>query len=330
VHKLLTTYSKFNVDTNNRLHPNYKIHGTATGRLSSSEPNAQNFPHEVCDIFVAPPGKVIIKADYSNIEVRVLAYMTGEQTLIDALESGKNIHDLNTQLLFNLKKGDKGFDEARRACKIFVFGIMYGGTVEGIYKRVIAEVPKLQITLSSFKKAADKFFNNLTSFKAWCKRVQDEAMASRTSVTAFGRKRIMLGTEDEIKRQALNTPIQGTAGEIAEMAIIESHWQLQMHSSWDAKLICTVHDSILVEANEATALETASLLKDIMEKEVVINGRCCKFPVDIEIGPSWGKTKKIEESELAGSARNNRRINGKVAGKPAARKATGGGKAGRT
>jgi len=293
-HKLATTYSKYPIGDDGRVHPSYKIHGTATGRLSSSEPNAQNQAGPVLNVFVAGPGNVIVKADYSNIEVRVMAYLANEQVLIDALESGMNIHDVNTKIMFGIDETHPDWKNIRRAAKVFVFGRSYGGTVEGIYREVITQVPEVRLTLAKFKEADQKYFEKLSSYALWCEKQKKIARETRTVMTAFGRKRFLLGTLDEIERQALNTPTQGTAGEIAEMAIIELDAYIRKHPEVDARMICTVHDSILCEVPQRNAKVLGLAMKKIMEKKITINNRTVSFPVDIEIGPSWGETEKVE------------------------------------
>jgi DNA polymerase I len=291
--KLASTFTGFPVWKDGRVHPSYKIHGTATGRLSSSDPNAQNIPGEVQDVFVAPEGYVIIKADYSNIELRMLAYIAGEKVLIDAFEKGQNIHDLNCKLLFGIDESNPIWKTARRAAKVFVFGRSYGGSVEGIYKQLIVAVPELGLTLEHFKKMDRKYFEALPAYSSWVKRMQATARNTRCVETAFGRKRFLLGTPDEIERMALNTPIQGSASEVTLTALIELDAALEAKFP-KAVMIATVHDSILVEAPEEQATKIAKLMKSIMQKEYLIEGRKVRFPVDIEVGRSWGTTEPLE------------------------------------
>jgi DNA polymerase-1 len=291
--KLSSTFTGFPYWSDGRVHPSYKIHGTATGRLSSSDPNAQNFAKEVLDVFESGKGYKIIKADYSNIELRMLAYLTGEKALIDAFESGTNIHDVNCQLLFGIEKDNPIWSVARRAAKVFVFGRSYGGSVEGIYKQLIVAVPELGLTLEHFKKMDKNYFDALPAYKAWVARMQKQARNTRCVETAFGRKRYLLGTPDEIERMALNTPIQGSAGEVALRAIIELDEALEKKFKY-AKLIGTVHDSILIEAPDKDVKAICKLMKTIMEKEYLIEGRKVRFPVDIEVGQSWGVTEPVD------------------------------------
>ncbi len=260
---------------------------------NSASPNAQNFAEEVLVIFKPEQGRVIVKADYSNIELRVLGYLTKEKVIIEAFESGKNIHDVNTKLLFGIEEDDASWHTARKAAKTYVFGRTYGGSVEGIYRQILAKVPELRLSLAYFKKMDAAYFEKLGSYREWCKRVIEEARKTRTSVNAFGRKRFLLGTPDEIERQALNNPVQGTAGEIAERAIIGLDAALEKKVK-NALLIGTVHDSILVECDAKDKMKVAKIMKEVMEKKIEINGYEGVFPVDVEIGLNWGEMEKVE------------------------------------
>lgn len=292
--KLASTFTGFPIAPDGRVHPSYKIHGTATGRLSSSDINAQNIPSEVQDVFVAPEGYQIIKADYSNIELRVLAYITGEKLLIDTFESGKNIHDTNCKLLFGIDEKHPMWKEARRAAKVYVFGRSYGGGINGIYEQIITAVPDLRLSFEHFKEMDHRYFQELSKYREWVQKQQKQARNTRCIETAFGRKRFLLGTPDEIERMALNTPIQGTAGEVALNAIIELDEKLEKKFP-NARMITTVHDSILVQCPTGDVQAVSAIMKQVMEREYTIEGRKVRFPVDIEVGPSWGETKPIQE-----------------------------------
>lgn len=254
--------------------------------------NGQNIPSEVQDCFIAAPGNVLLKADYSNIELRVLAYLSEEEVLLEAFKRGDNIHDLNTKLLFGIDKDHPDWKTIRRAAKIFVFGRSYGGTVEGIYKRVLSEVPELKFTLAQFILADRAYFSKLTKYAEWCENTIKEAGKTRVSQTAFGRKRILLGLPDEIEREALNTPIQGTAGEVCELALIELDEIFEKKPELQAHMVLTVHDSILTEVKKENAMKVAKIMKKVMEREHQIGKYKAVFPVDIGMGSSWAETDK--------------------------------------
>lgn len=294
--KLASTYSGYPVGPDGRVHPSYKIHGTETGRISAAEPNLQNQPEEVQDVFVGGPGRAIVKGDFANIEYRVMAIMTGERWLEDEFAKGVNFHDINTRLLFNIEKDDPKWDVCRRAAKTFIFGISYGGTEGGIYKKILVQVPEMQLTFPAFKEIVKQYFARMPNYAKWRDEIQKQARNTRIVETAFGRKRILLGMPDEIERQALNTPIQGTAGEIAMEALCDLYDEIHKPSrkAWKAEIVLTVHDSLLVECEDKYKMEAAKLMKKVMEKPWKLCGRTVHFPVDIDVGPSWGECERVK------------------------------------
>lgn len=293
--KLASTYSGYPLGPDGRVHPSYKIHGTETGRISASEPNLQNQPEEVQDVFVAGPGRAIVKADFANIEYRVMAIMTGERWLEEEFAKGVNFHDINTKLLFGIEKDDPQWAVCRRAAKTFIFGLSYGGTNGGIYKKILVQVPEMQLTLAGFTEIVKNYFAKMPNYAKWREAIQKQARNTRIVETAFGRKRILLGMPDEIERQALNTPIQGTAGEIAMESLCDLYDELHKpaRKAWKANIVLTVHDSILVECEDKYKMDVAKLMKKVMEKEWTLCGRKVHFPVDIDAGPSWGECERV-------------------------------------
>lgn len=295
-HKLATTYSGYPVGPDGRAHPDYRISGTATGRLSCQNPNLQTQGEAVQEIFTAGEGRSIIKADYSNIEYRVMARMTGEKWLEEEFDKGTNFHDINTKLLFSITKDNPQWDKYRRAAKTFIFGLSYGGTPDGIYEKILMAIPDFEMTLGQFRNLVREYFEKMPNYKAWTEKMRKQARETRCVETAFGFKRFLNGMPNEIERQALNMPIQGTAGEIAEEAICDCYEEFEKakNKKWKARLVCTVHDSILVECQKEYEMDVAKTMKKIMEKEYMLCGKPMKFPVDVDIGPSWGECQKVK------------------------------------
>lgn len=209
-HILATTFSGFPTGPDGRVHLPFKIHGTKTGRLSSGSDdedqkiNGQNIPEEVQDVFVAGPGRSIVKWDYSNIEYRVMAMMTGEKDLEARFDAGENFHDINTRLLFGIDKDHPQWDVYRRAAKTFIFGLSYGGTINGIYSKILVKVPEMNLSLTQFTKIVNDYFDALPNYKAWREMITKQAVNTRCVETAFGRKRFLLGMPQDIEREALN------------------------------------------------------------------------------------------------------------------------------
>lgn len=299
VDKALSTYTKYPIGPDGRVHGEYKIHGTATGRLSAANPNMQNQPKDVRVVFTAEKGRTLVQADYSNLELRLLAYITGEEYLIDAFARGENIHDVNTIALWGVTKEHPKWDELRRAAKTYVFGRNYGGTVEGIYRRLVAAQPELGLTLSRFTEMDKAYFARMPKYREWREKVTKEARETRISTNIFGRRRLFMGMPEEIEREALNTPVQGGAGDIANAALIRIDMEFKKRPELDAHAVVTVHDSIVADCPERNEVEVAKIMKREMERPVRIEGIDRVFPVDLESGQCWGKLDKLEVEEAS-------------------------------
>jgi len=281
--KILSTYTKFPI-TDGRVKGRYTIHGTKTGRLSSRDPNMQNIPPSAKPLFVATGGQVLVQADYSNLELRVLAEISDDEPLRAVFAEGKNVHDENTKALFGLDETSEKWKSARKASKTYVFGRNYGGGLRGIFERVSMAVPDLGLTFSRFVEADRRYREAHPAYAKWAEDTVARVRSTRTLHNAFGRVRFFLGRSDEIERTGLNFPIQSTAADILNFALI----RLLPALPPGAKLCATVHDSVIVECDEGQVKEVVGILRQAMEAPVEIGGRSVSFPVDIEVGPSWG------------------------------------------
>ena len=303
--KLRSTYSVIPVDENNTLHCSFKIHGTATGRLSSSGSkignttvgmNAQNIPakeHKLLGkCFYARPGGVFVSADYKNLEALCVAYTTKDEVFIKAVEGGF-LHDMNTKALFGITEKHPLWKTARHAAKIFQFGfVQYGGSLSTIYQKVCLACPELNLNLKSFEDAAKRYFDNMPVFAQWRQQVQDQAEVERISVNGVGRVRHLFGGAEDAKRQALNNPGQSLAAHIINQATIRIAKAREIQpSKYLFKFSVQIHDDLRVEVvdKKVPLMNTLLLMKTEMEKPVSICGVERVFPVDLEVGPSWGE-----------------------------------------
>ncbi len=220
-------------------------------------------------------------------------------------EAGVNIHDVNTEVMFGIKKGHPNWKSIRRAAKIFVFGRLYGGGIRGIFERVAAEAPETNLTMAQFRIADRKFFDAHPALKVGFERAAREARETRICITATGRKRFFLGTPDEVEREGINTRIQSAAGDIANESLIDLYEECQKHEDW--KLVATVHDNNVIEVPIADIVECAKMLKCTMEKPRKLWGKEVVFPADISVSTkSWGELESYDEwlkGEGAGEAK---------------------------
>lgn len=298
--KLLSTYTDYKTGIDGRVHPSFIVHGTSTGRFASRNPNFQNLPKGnpiIRRMFtVEDEHWRIVSADYSNLEVAVLAYVSGDEKLISLIEEGRNIHDENTRILFpELHPDHPLWNEGRNAAKVFQFGgISYGGGPREIYEKVLLKAPKLRLTFADFKAALARWMDEHPGYRDWAaaqkRAVLDRKAPTYRRVETFaGRVRRCYGTERDIEKIALNTPIQGGAAHIINAATIRIARRLEGMRS---KLQAQIHDEIRSEAHEKELDDVCSLLREEMEKPIEINGVERTFRVDIEVGHNWADLEK--------------------------------------
>lgn len=298
VDKLVTTYTSFPLDNDDRLRSPYRITGTNTGRLASGNKkageggNVQNIPKSAKHIFVAPQGTILGQLDYSNLELRILAEVSGDEVLKETFAKGLNVHSENTKQMFNITEDDPLWDQARRACKTYIFGRNYGGGLMGIHTRVMKAVPELNLTYKHFCEIDAAYRRAHPAYDRWYNATIREVRNNRYLTNAFGRRRYFLGRPQEIQREGLNFPIQSNAADTINTAMIKIH---QEHKSGrlKAKMIGQVHDSLLFELPKSSYKKELQKIKSIMEAPVKIGSEPISFPVDVEVGPSWGELKEI-------------------------------------
>ena len=276
-------------DSGGRLHTNFVQTGTATGRLSSREPNLQNIPirdeegRRIREAFTARPGWVLISADYSQIELVVLAHLSGDKNLIEAFTGGKDVHARTASLIFGVDE-ESVSGEQRRIAKTINFGVMYGMSAF----RLSNELRISRTNAAAFISAYFKTYSGVRNYiDSLIKTTEDTGYAS----TILGRRRYISAINSSNKtekaaaeRVAVNTPIQGTAADIVKTAMLKLDKALTAAAS-PAKLLLQVHDELILECPADVADETTVLIKKEMESAVKL-----KIPlrVSVETGKNWG------------------------------------------
>ncbi len=279
-----------------RVHTTFNQAVAATGRLSSSDPNLQNIPirtplgREIRSAFVAEPGSVLISADYSQIELRVLAHLSGDQALLDAFTQGIDIHDRTAERVFGR---DSGLDkhELRRRAKIINYALLYGKTAFTLAKDI-------GVSQQAAQEFIDAYFAGFPAVRAFIDRTLADARTSGVVRTLTGRRRLVPELQSKngmirsaSERETVNMPIQGTAADVLKKAMIDVHAALAARNqgaSTPARMILTVHDELLFEAPAGQAGEVASLVRDVMEKAFPLN---VPLDVDVGIGGNWTEAK---------------------------------------
>ena len=275
-----------------RVHTQISQAVAATGRLSSSDPNLQNIPirteigRQIRSAFIADPGHVLISADFSQIELRVLAHMSGDETLTAAFARGDDIHDQTAAKVFG---PDSTLDpyELRRRAKIINYALLYGKTAFTLAKDI-------GVSQQAAQQFIDAYFAGFPRVRAFIDKTLADALASGVVKTMFGRRRpvpeltsrnfqIRAGAE----RIAVNMPIQGTAADILKRAMIDVHGVLKT-SHPRARMILTVHDELLFESPKEQADDVAALVKRKMSGAVKLT---VPLDVDVGIGENWRDAK---------------------------------------
>lgn len=276
------------MDEEQRIHTHLNQVGTATGRLASSEPNLQNIPvraeigRELRRYFIAEDGYVLIDADYSQIELRLLAAISGDPVMCEAFRNGCDIHTSVAAQVFGVDE-DEVTPELRRRAKAVNFGIVYGIGEFSLSK-------DLGITRRQAKEYIESYLHTYSGVDAYLKETVEAARANGYTSTLFGRRRYipeLNSTNRNVRafgeRVAMNSPIQGTAADVIKVAMIRVYRALR-EAGIDARLIMQVHDELIVEAREDCADEAAEILVREMENAVSVS---VPLTADCGMGRNW-------------------------------------------
>ena len=289
--KLKSTYADGllkEIKDDGRIHTTFQNLVTATGRLSSTEPNLQNIPvrtdlgAEIRKMFIPKPGCVLVDADYSQIELRVLAHIAEDETMCKAFRDGLDIHTVTASQVFAVAP-EEVTALMRRHAKAVNFGIVYG-----ISEFSLSE--DIGVTRWEARDYIDSYLANYRGVKAYMKKVVEDARESGYTQTMYGRRRYIpelkssnFNVRSGAERMTLNTPIQGTAADLIKLAMIRVDAALREHFS-AAKLVLQVHDELIVECPEEIAQEVAQLVSAQMQGVAKLR---VPLTAEAKIGKSW-------------------------------------------
>ena len=292
--KLKSTYTDKLSKTINpktgRVHTNYAQAVAVTGRLSSNEPNLQNIPvrtaegRRIREAFVAPPGSVIVSADYSQIELRIMAHLSGDKSLLDAFAAGEDVHRHTASEVFDTPR-DQVTSEQRRYAKVINFGLIYGMSAFGLAQN-------LSIERSAAQSYMDKYFARYPKVAQYMERTRNEARESGYVETVFGRRLWLpdirssnMQRRQGAERQAINAPMQGTAADLIKMAMIAVQDWID-REKLAAKLIMQVHDELVLEVPEKELAKVKPGVEKLMTGVAKLD---VPLVVDAGVGPNWEK-----------------------------------------
>lgn len=275
-------------DASGRIHTSFNQLATATGRLSSSTPNLQNIPvrgllgKRMRSLFVAGPGQVLASADYSQIELRVLAHFSQDPTLLAAFRQGQDIHSRTAALLFDKPQAAVTGAERRQA-KTINFGLLYGMGPQKLGR-------ELGLSLNAAKEFITRYFERLSVLKDYYQLVVEQARAQGFVTTLAGRRRLLpdirsrnTQLEAQARRQAINTVIQGSAADIIKMAMLQVDADPLLRE-FQARLILQVHDELVIEVPEPVGTVAGKRLAELMTHVVPLD---VPILVDMGVSPDW-------------------------------------------
>lgn len=275
-----------------RIHSVFNQTSTVTGRISSTEPNLQNIPirtelgREIRKMFIAKPGYVLVDADYSQIELRVLASIADDENMINAFLSGEDIHAVTASNVFDIPL-DEVTPDQRRSAKAINFGIVYG-------MGAFSLAQDLKISVKQAEAYIESYLNKYSGVKKYMEEIKEKARSEYKVSTLLNRIRYIpelkspnFQTKMFGERVALNAPIQGTAADIIKIAMIRTDERL-IKEGLASRLILQVHDELIVEAREDEVEQVKNILKEEMEGAMTLK---VPLTVEMESGHSWYDTK---------------------------------------
>ncbi len=297
--KIKSTYldalpQQVNPDTG-RVHTSYNQTGSVTGRIASSDPNLQNIPirtelgKQVRKAFVAMPGHVLLSVDYSQVELRIVAHISGDQAMLGAFRAGQDIHAATAAAIHSIPL-ETVTGEQRRHAKAINFGLMYGMSAFGLTRTT-------DLTLAEAEDFVDAYFKQFPGVKNYLDGVRREAAEQGYVETLLGRRRYFPGLKDQKnynirareEREAINAPIQGTAADIMKIAMLRVPPAL-VEAGLRGRMLLQVHDELVLECPDEELHNTAQLVRAVMEDAYHLS---IPLMTDARYGKNWGEMKPV-------------------------------------
>jgi len=287
------------LDPAGRLHTSFIQTGTTTGRLSSQNPNLQNIPiktelgRRIRKAFVAPPGSLLVSFDYSQIELRLAAILSGDEKLTEIFKKGEDVHAAVAAEVFGVAESQVT-KEMRRRAKVINFGILYGMGVNALRENLGSDRAEAQ-------EFYNRYFDTFSGLAAYLSKTKATAARLGYTQTLFGRKRFFPGIRSTLsyvramaERMAINAPLQGTQADMIKLAMVRIHAMLSKKFPGDASIVLQIHDELVFEIKEGTVPEAAREIRHIME-HVLPAEETHGVPIVVsgEQGKNWGEMEKL-------------------------------------
>jgi DNA polymerase-1 len=270
-----------------RIHTDYLLHGTVTGRLSSANPNMQNIPRKspIKRMFIPSEGYTFVEADYNALELRVAAWYSNDEKMLEYFDKGIDFHRRVGSAVFN-KPEEEVTDHERFLTKFITFGLLYGRGAKSLADG------ELGGTYAAAERYIQRFFEEFPQLHAWVRKMEHDAVHDGVITTPFGRKRrwnfITPDIEWKIRKQAVNSPIQSMASDLCLSALTRLDDRLRREGL--GFVLGTVHDSIMYEVRTEQLEVALPIIREEMEASPIPSS--VKWQTDISYGPNWGETVK--------------------------------------
>jgi DNA polymerase-1 len=289
-------------DNEHRLHADFLQAGTTTGRMGCENPNLQNIPNKtelgraIRNAFVATKDFQLVAFDYSQVELRIAAFLSGDEKLIEIFKKGEDVHTAVAAEVFGVAR-EKVLPDMRRKAKVINFGVMYGMGVNALRANLGAGT-----TREDAQKFYNEYFEKFSGLARYLESVKEEARRAGFTETFFGRRRYFPGITSKLpfiraaaERMAINAPIQGTEADIIKLAMVHADSYIEKTGlSEKAYLLLQVHDELVYEVETSHVAEFISAVKPIMEGVIdpkKTKGIVCT--VEAKVGDNWGEMEKI-------------------------------------
>ncbi len=301
--KLLSTYIDTiptMLDERSRLHTSFIQTGTTTGRLSSQNPNLQNIPiktdlgRAIRRAFVAEEGMRLVSFDYSQLELRIAAFLSGDEALSEIFKNGRDVHAEVAARVFDVRGEDVSYEQRRRA-KVINFGILYGMGVSALREQ-------LGTTRGEAQEFYDQYFAAFPRLAAYLEEVKADATRRGYTETYFGRRRYVAGINSPIpyvraaaERMAINAPVQGTEADMLKLAMVDiAAWVAAENLGDRVRMLLQVHDELVFEVAEKEIASAAEKIRQVMQEVIpLIEAHNIPFLVEGKVGGIWGEMEKL-------------------------------------